>query len=111
MTRRELLDASGAPSPQAAEPWRLHLFVAGEEPNSQRARENLKQIIDKHIDHDVEVTLTDVLEDFQAALNAGVYMTPALIVDNSGRPVTIFGNLSNTRNVLHALGLEETVDG
>jgi circadian clock protein KaiB len=91
--------------------YRLHLFVAGNEPNSRRARENLHRICAEHLTGECDLQVTDVLEDFRTALDRGVFITPALLVDAPPPPVTVFGNLSNTARVLEALGLEASGHG
>ncbi|MFW5867278.1 MAG: circadian clock KaiB family protein [Armatimonadota bacterium] len=90
--------------------YHLHLFVAGDEPNSRRARENLERICAEHIADECRIEETDVFSEFQTALEMGVYVTPALIVSRPEQTVTVFGNLSDTRKVLEALGLEERND-
>lgn len=90
--------------------YQMHLFVAGDEANSRRARENLERLCADHIPEKCEIKVTDVLVDFQEAIDTRVYVTPALIVNPDESRVTIFGNLSNTQKVLAALGLEEIVD-
>jgi len=82
----------------------LRLFVAGDEPNSKKARENLTQLCETHLQGEYEVEIVDVLEDFEAALKSNVLLTPALIVV-APKPTTIFGNLDDTDKVLGALGL------
>ena len=84
---------------------RLQLFVAGTEPNSQLARENLKRIIAAHLKDNCELAIVDVLKDFQTALAANVLVTPALVVDAAGTRTIIFGNLTETTKVLAALRL------
>ena len=101
-------DASGQVSDKAH--YVMHLFVAGDEPNSRQARDNLERICTEYVDDECEITVTDVLEEFDVALEAGIFMTPALIVSEPGPAVTIFGNLKNTSSVLSALGLEEIAD-
>ncbi len=97
--------------PEESRPvYHMHLFVAGDEPNSRRARENLERLCADHVPGECEIEITDVLVDFQEAIDAGIYVTPALLVNRTESKVTIFGNLSNTQKVLAALGLEETVD-
>lgn len=87
--------------------YRMHLFVAGEEPNSRRARENLAAMCADRLSEDCDVEIVDVLENFQAALDMGIYVTPALVITRPEPRVTVFGNLSDTRRLLDALGLEE----
>ena len=101
------LDGKPRGVPPPPQNHRLHLFVAGEEPNSRRAKENLHLICSQHLPGDCELEITDVLQDFRRALDHGIFITPALIVRDGERMVTIFGNLSDTAVVLAALGLEE----
>ena len=82
----------------------LRLFVAGDEANSKKARENLTQLCETHLRGQYEIEIVDVLEDFQAALDSNVLLTPALIVV-APEPITIFGSLSDNEKVLGALGL------
>ena len=81
----------------------LRLFVAGDEPNSKEARENLKHICRVHLKDDCQVQIIDVFEGFEEALKSNVLVTPTLIVDAPAPPVTIVGNLSDTQKVLSAL--------
>ncbi len=98
-------------SPDEAEArYHLHLFVAGDEPNSRRARENLERICSEYLAGDCRIEETDVFSEFQTALEMGIYVTPALVIRTPEAAVTVFGNLSNTQKVLDALGLEETDD-
>jgi len=91
--------------------YRLHLFVAGDQPNSRLARENLEQICQNYLVGRCEIAQTDVLDDFQVALEMGIYVTPALVVMEPEPQVTIFGNLRDTEKVLEALGVGGTEDG
>jgi len=82
--------------------YRMRLFVAGDGGNSRLARANLTRICEEHLKGKVEYEVVDVLQDFQAALTAGVLVTPELVVE---KPVTakIAGTLSDTEKVLTAL--------
>ncbi len=90
--------------------YQLHLFVAGDEPNSRRARENLERICSEYLAGDCRIEETDVFSEFQTALETGTYVTPALVIKTPESTGTVFGNLSDTRKVLEALGLEERND-
>jgi len=87
------------------ETYRLRLFVAGDEPNSRQARENLAWLCEQHLKERYELEIVDVLEDFRPALQDGVLVTPALIVVAPTPRVTILGNLSDTEKALRALRL------
>lgn len=103
--------SAAATSPGEAEAqYQLHLFVAGDEPNSRRARENLERICSEHLAGNCTIEETDVFSEFQSALAMGICVTPALVIKKPEPRVTVFGNLSNTRKVLDALGLEESDD-
>ena len=83
----------------------LRLFVAGDKPNSKQARENLTQFCERYLNKRYEIEIVDVLEDFKAALENNVFVTPALIVVAPPPRTTILGNLNNTKKVLAALRL------
>ena len=89
------------------EKYVLRLFVAGDEPNSKQAQENLARICDTHLRGRSEVEIVDVLEDFQPALDEGVLVTPALILISPPPRATVLGNLTDTQKVLTALRLTE----
>jgi hypothetical protein len=59
---------------------RLILFVAGRGPNSIAAQENLRRICDGETDCVWELRVVDVLDDYQAALDHGVLVTPCLVL-------------------------------
>jgi circadian clock protein KaiB len=86
--------------------YRMHLFVAGDEVNSRRARENLRSICSQHLTDDCEVVITDVLQDYRIAQQMGIFITPALIVERPGDSVTLYGNMNDTARVLAALALD-----
>ncbi|MET0105656.1 MAG: circadian clock KaiB family protein [Sedimenticola sp.] len=85
--------------------YKFRLFVAGDESNSRRARENLQRICDEHLTGHYQVEVIDVINDFNAALAAGVVIPPTLLLIGSDPLVTIFGDLSDEQSVLAALGL------
>jgi circadian clock protein KaiB len=85
--------------------FRLLLFVAGNEPNSQQARENLTHLCEGHLQGRYELDVIDVFKDFGTALEEGVLVTPALIRVAPLPRVTVLGSLSDTQRVLDALRL------
>jgi circadian clock protein KaiB len=91
--------------------YRLHLFVAGDAPNSRRARENLHRICERHLAGNYEIAVTDVFEDAAMAIERNVFITPALLVEAPAPKATVFGNLTDRRKVLAALGLGDISDG
>jgi len=83
----------------------FRLFVAGDEQHSRRAQENLKTICDERIAQPCEIEIVDVLESYQLALENKIFLTPALVMMAPSPTVTIFGNLSDTEEVVRSLRL------
>ncbi len=89
---------------QSPATYRLSLFVAGDEPNSRLARENLGRLRDVIPAHRCEVEIVDVLVDYRPALEHNVLVTPCLLWHNAGCPVRVVGTLSDAQRVRAALG-------
>lgn len=87
--------------------FQLTLYVAGDGPNSRIARENLARICEKELAGNCTVRIVDVLEDFSAAAEDNILVTPTLMVCKPEHVVTIIGNLSDHQKVRDALGLAE----
>jgi circadian clock protein KaiB len=83
----------------------LKLFIAGEEPNSRLARENLKLVCDEYLNGRCRIEEVDVLSDFASALKNKVFVTPTLILVEPEPRATIVGNLGNQERVISALRL------
>ena len=84
--------------------YKMTLFVAGGEPNSAMARQNLDAICEEHLSGRVDLAVIDIFEDYTAAIEENVLVTPALIV-HTPKKIKFFGTLENTRKFLSALGL------
>jgi circadian clock protein KaiB len=97
------------PARRAAGPSRdtyvFQLFVAGDEPNSALALENLVRLCDRHIPERYEIRTVDVLKHADAAYRNGVIVTPTLILIKPLPKVTLFGTLRDPGQVLAALRL------
>lgn len=94
----------GAAQPGRA-PHVFQLFVAGGEPNSALALENLVRLCDTHIPGRYEIRTVDVLKDAEAAYRHNVIVTPTLIQLRPLPRVTLFGTLRDPAQVLAALRL------
>ena len=82
----------------------LRLYVAGHAPNSLRAIENANAICEEHFAAGFEIEIVDLLDFPLRALADGIIVTPTLL-RLSPLPVRkMIGNLSDTRQVLLALG-------
>jgi circadian clock protein KaiB len=87
--------------------YHLVLFVAGNEPNSLLARRNLQTICTQHLEGDCNVEVVDVLEDYQKALDYGVFVTPALVARSGDVTATFLGNLNRVERIVAALPAEK----
>lgn len=85
--------------------YRFRLFIAGDEPNSVKAKTFLTRLCEEHLKGRCEMQIVDVFEDYQAAIDYGISVVPALIVEAPPPPRTIIGSLSDEDKVLAALGL------
>ncbi len=83
----------------------LVLFVAGREPNSVKAENNLRKICKEHLPGRFEIEIVDVLKDFQSALDSNVFVTPMLILAQPLPEARVAGNLCDEKKVLAALRL------
>ena len=95
------------PAEPPDETYVFRLFVAGDEPNSKQARENLARLCEAHLNGCYKIQIVDVLEEFRAALENNVLVTPTVILVAPPPPVTILGNLNDSSKVLVALRLTQ----
>jgi len=85
--------------------YAFRLFVAGTEPNSLAARQNLALLCEKHLKGRHRIEIVDVFKSATAALKHHVLVTPTLMVVEPRLGVTLLGSLSDTKQVLAALRL------
>ena len=83
----------------------LRLFVAGDEPNSRRAKENLARLCESYLKGRYELEIVDVFQDYQAALDNNVLVTPTLLLANPAPMARVVGDLSDVSKVLSVLRL------
>lgn len=84
----------------------IRLFVTGNAPNSRLAKQNLKRLQEKLSKYRFEIDIIDINHDPQAALEEGVYVTPALQILKPDPGQLIFGNL-NDHDILQQIFPEE----
>jgi circadian clock protein KaiB len=83
----------------------LRLYVAGASPNSVKAQENLRLLVDEHLHDACKIEVVDVLREPDRALEDNVLVTPTL-VKLSPIPVRkLIGDLSETEITLATLGV------
>ena len=73
----------------------LRLFIAGNGQNSQKALVNLRSLCQEHLEGRYTIETVDVVDDFQAAVNDNILVTPALILVAPLPRVMVLGNLSD----------------
>jgi circadian clock protein KaiB len=85
---------------------RLRLYVAGSAPNSLRAVANAKAICAEHFPLRHELEIVDLLEQPGRASADGIIVTPTLLKLLPLPVQRVIGNLSDSGQVLLALGIE-----
>lgn len=100
---RRLQDRTpGQPGAPGRVTYRMRLFVAGDEPNSRRARQNLRQVCAEELSGDFDLEVIDVYEAFEAVIEEHILLVPVLIVDEPSQ-TRVYGNLDDREKVLAAL--------
>ena len=82
------------------------LFVAGDEPHSSQAKANIKSLCETYLNGRHQIDIIDVFTCYDLAIENNIFLSPALIKESPGPRTVIFGNLSDTEEVVKALGLE-----
>ena len=83
----------------------FRLYVAGDAQNSVLARSNLRVLCDTYLPERHRIEVLDVFRDQQRALDDAIFMTPTLLKLAPANVRRIVGTLSQTEEVLLALGL------
>jgi circadian clock protein KaiB len=86
--------------------YRFRLYIAGDARNSAAAVANLGVLCRTHLRGCHQIEVVDVFRDPGKALADGIFMTPTLVKLGPLPPLRIVGTLSQTREVLDALGLQ-----
>ncbi|MBI5845111.1 MAG: circadian clock protein KaiB [Deltaproteobacteria bacterium] len=87
----------------ACEPFKFILFVAGQELNSVLAGENLRRLCQEHLPGRHSIEIIDVFQNMEIAFKNNIIITPTLIKVAPDPTVTIFGNLSDSKKLMHVL--------
>ena len=83
----------------------FRLYVVLDAENSTAAISNLKRICDIYLTGRHHIEVIDVQREPERAMSDGVVMTPTLVKLTPLPERRIFGSLSESRTVLHVLGL------
>jgi circadian clock protein KaiB len=98
-------DAAGQ-APRQNDPWQLRLYVNGR--TSLRTivtLQNLTELCDKYLEGQYELEIVDLAEDPGQGQQDQVLALPTLVRRSPGPVRKIIGELSNTSQVIVALGL------
>ena len=83
----------------------LRLYVSGVAPCSQRALNNLKHICEKYLAGRYKLEVIDIYQQPQKAAAEQIVAAPTLVKVEPLPVSRMIGTLSNTKTVLHRLGL------
>ncbi len=83
------------------------LFVAGDEPNSRKAKESLMRICENYLREKYVIEVIDVHKDYKSALENNILLAPTLVIIAPQGETKIIGSLNDERKILEVLGLSE----
>src|SRR4051812_35517976 len=86
-------------------PYRLTLYVVGDNPASARARTNLDRICQQYLESNCNIQVIDLQENPQLAEDLRILATPMLVREDAAFGRRVIGDLSDQRRVLSALEL------
>jgi circadian clock protein KaiB len=89
--------------------WSLRLYVAGQTPTSTRAFANLKVFCEEHLKGRYRIEVIDLRKNPQLARGDQIVAIPTLVRRLPLPLRTIFGDLSNTVQLLVGLDLRKVV--
>jgi circadian clock protein KaiB len=87
--------------------YHLILFVAGNEPNSVLARQNLEDFCSTELGDHYELQVMNVFEDHRSALAHRVLVTPCLVMLEPQPTVMVAGTLQDKEKLRLALRIKK----
>ncbi len=60
--------------------YHLKLFVAGDEPNSYKAKKTIERLCESCLKGNYKLEVVDVLKDYQVALDNNILIAPTLVI-------------------------------
>lgn len=90
----------------------LTLYVAGNEPNSRIALQNLREICSGTLEKHCVIEVIDVYHDFEKALQERIVVPPTLVVvtENPATKAVFFGSLHDKNILLKYLKKEPSTN-
>jgi circadian clock protein KaiB len=95
--------ASGAPD---GERYLLRLYVTGSTPNSLRALQNLRRLLDRYAPDDYRLEVIDIYQHPERASEAQLLAAPTLIKELPLPVRRLIGSMSDEERVLRSLGVK-----
>lgn len=92
---------------EQAEPTQLRLYIAGNAPNSLKARRNLNALLASMAPHSYQLEIIDCLQEPARTLADGIIVTPTLLKIAPPPECTVVGSLSDPENLRTMIGLGE----
>jgi circadian clock protein KaiB len=89
--------------PGGGEYWHLHLYVAGQSPNSVRALANLRELCEEHMSGHYQIEVKDLAEDPHLARSEEILAIPTLVRRIPEPARRIIGDFSDNDRVLAQL--------
>ena len=83
----------------------LKLFISGASPNSVKAIDNLKKILEEHLQYKYTLEVIDIYQDASLAQKEQIIALPLLIKKQPLPERKLIGDMSNTAKVLLGLGI------
>lgn len=83
----------------------LRLYVAGDAPNSQQAKQNLGALLETVGGDDYELEIIDCLADPIRTLTDGIVVTPTLLKIAPEPRRTVIGTLADAESLRRTIGL------
>lgn len=87
--------------------YHFRLFVAGDEPNSRRAKETLNRFCEMYLEENYKIEIVDVLENFRSAMENNILLAPTLVILEPPTKTKLIGSLNDERRILEVLGLSD----
>ncbi len=86
--------------------YKLRMYVTGASPNSVKAINNIKTICEKHLSGIYDLEIIDIYQEPLMAQKEQVIALP-MLVKSAPLPIKrLIGDMSDTKKVLAALGIE-----
>lgn len=83
--------------------YKLKLFIAGVNPTSIKAIENIKYLCEEYLKDDYDLEVIDIYQQKHLLKNMNIIAVPTLIREYPRPEKRIIGDMSETKNLINAL--------